>query len=227
MIVSPILIIVGFAALMIGLVIWSLLAEKKRKEALANLARTLRLSFSPEKDRGLAKQLSFLDKTRSGSNRYCTNVMRGTYQSHEILAFEYHYETHSTNSKGGRQTHHHWLSFVTLQLPKSFPELTVAPEGFFSKVAQAVGFDDIDFESAEFSRKYVVRSKERKFAYDFLHARAIEFILEHPVHHLEVEYDRLAIAKNRRFKLENLQPRLEELVQLRNLMPNYLLENTS
>ena len=227
MAVSPILIFIGFAALVIGLGTLGWLAEKKRKEALAELARSLGLSFSSERDHDLAKQLSFLDKTRSGSNRYCTNVMRGTYQSHEILAFEYHYETHSTNSKGQRQTQHHWLSFVTVRLPKSFPELTIAPEGFLSKIAQAAGYDDIDFESAEFSRKYVVRSSDRKFAYDFLHARAIEFILSHPVHHLEVEHDRMAIAKDRRFKLENLQPRLEELVALRNLVPDYLLQTNS
>ncbi|MEM6883756.1 MAG: hypothetical protein AAF571_01900 [Verrucomicrobiota bacterium] len=222
----PILMFIGFFILVIGLGIWGWLAEKKRREALTILAQSLGLSFSTEKDRTLAKELSFLDKTQAGSNRYCVNIMRGTYQSHEILAFEYHYETHSTDSKGRRKTQHHWLSFVTLRLPRSFPELTIAPEGFFSKIAQAVGYDDIDFESAEFSRKYVVRSKDRKFAYDFLHARAIEFILQHPVQHLEIEYDRLAIAKTRRFKLENLQPRLEELIALRHLMPDYLLEQT-
>ncbi|MEM1158404.1 MAG: hypothetical protein AAGH72_09120 [Verrucomicrobiota bacterium] len=224
---SPILMFIGLAALVIGCGVWVWLAEKKRRAALAELARTLGLSFSAEKDRALARQLNFLDKTRSGSNRYCTNVMRGRYQSHDILAFDYHYETHSTNSKGQRRTHHHWLSFVTLLLPKSFPELTVAPEGFFSKIAQAVGYDDIDFESTEFSRKYVVRSKDRKFAYDFLHARAIEFILQHPLQHLEVEYDRLAIAKTKRFKPENLQPRLEELIEIRNLVPDYLLDQPS
>ncbi len=220
----PILMFIGVAGLIIGLGIWGYLNEKKRKEALATLARSLGLHFSTEKDRQLARELSFLDKTRTGSNRYALNVMRGNWQGHEILAFEYHYETHSTDSKGRRTTHHHYLSFVTLRLPKFFPELTVAPEGFFSKMAQAVGYDDIDFESAEFSRQYVVRSKDRKFAYDFLHARAIQFILQHPVHHLEVEHDRLAIAKSERFKPETLQGRLEELIQLRSLIPDYLLE---
>jgi len=213
--------------LVIGLGIWGWIAEKKRREALTALAYSLGLSFSPEKDYQLAKELSFLDKTRAGSNRYCLNVMRGQFQSYDILAFDYHYETDHTDSDGNTSITHHYLSFMTLQLPRTFPELTVAPESFLSKIAQAVGYDDIDFESAKFSRKYVVRSKDRKFAYDFLHPRAIEFILQHPVHHLEIEHDRLAIAKSYRFKLENLTGRLEELVALRNLMPDYLLETTT
>jgi hypothetical protein len=227
MIAFPFLLFGFGAILVIGLGIWSWQAEKKRKAALALTAQSLGLSYSPEKNRELAHQISFLDKTKSGSNRYALNVMQGNWQSHDILAFEFHYETTSTDSKGRRSTTHHYLSFVTLRLPKSFLELTIAPEGFFSKIAQAVGFDDIDFESAEFSRQYVVRAKDRKFAYDFCHARVIEFLLKHPVHHLEIENDRLAIASSRRFKPENIQGRLEELVQLRKLMPDYLWETTT
>jgi len=208
------------AAIVIAVVGWWM--EKKRREALAALAASLGLSFSHQKDRALAGQLSFLDKTQSGSNRYCYNVMQGNWQGHNILAFDFHYETHSRDSKGRRKTNHHYLSYVTLRLPKAFPELTIAPEGFFSKIAQAVGYDDIDFESAEFSREYVVRSADRKFAYDFCHARTIEFLLAEPVYHLEVEHDRLAVCQKRRFKVEEIRGRLEHLVKIRNLMPDYI-----
>ncbi|MDX1682569.1 MAG: hypothetical protein R3336_05580, partial [Phycisphaeraceae bacterium] len=161
--------IVLFVVGIFALGIWSWIREKKRREALVALAKSLGLKCSTGKDYALADELSFLDKTRSGSDRYAYNVMRGTFEGEEILAFDYHYETHSTDSKGRRTTTHHYQSYVTLRLPKAFPELTIAPEGFFSKIAQAVGYDDIDFESAEFSREYVVRSEDRKFAYDFCH----------------------------------------------------------
>jgi len=85
------------------------------------------------------------NKLRSGSNRYAFNVLAGTYQGHEITVFDSHYETHSSSSKGGRRTHHHYFSFFILSLPRSCPELTIGPEGFLSKIAQAVGYDDIDF----------------------------------------------------------------------------------
>ena len=37
-------------------------------------------------------------------------------------------ETHSTDSKGRRTTHHHYFSIFSLILPKSFPELEIKPE---------------------------------------------------------------------------------------------------
>jgi hypothetical protein len=104
--------------------------------------------------------------------------MRGNYRGHEILAFDYHYETDSTDSKGHRNTNHHWFSFYLLFLPRSVPDLTIVPEGIFSKIAQAFGYDDIDFESAEFSRKFCVRSADKKFAYDICNSRMIEYLLQ-------------------------------------------------
>jgi hypothetical protein len=110
------------------------------------------------------------------SNRYVFNTL-SRLPGHGVTAFDYHYETHSTDSKGHRQTHHHYFSCFLLHLPRSFPELVIAREGFFSKVAQAFGYDDIDFESHEFSRKFCVRSPDKKFAYDICNARMMEYLL--------------------------------------------------
>jgi hypothetical protein len=170
----------------IGAVIWGLYAGKKRRDAMTLLAGRLGLAFRHERDYGLADRYAFLDKLRQGSNRYAYNIMSGSYHEHEVAAFDYHYETYSRDSKGRRQTSHHHFSFFVLQLLESFPELTIAKEGFLSKIAQAAGYDDIDFESHEFSRRFVVRSKDRKFAYDFCNARMMEYLLEHPDISLEV-----------------------------------------
>ncbi|MEM9445652.1 MAG: hypothetical protein AAGA18_09900 [Verrucomicrobiota bacterium] len=218
-----VLIILIFAG--IGVAGWYF--EKKRREAIAALAHSLGLHFTHSKDRQLIHRLSYLDKLKQGSNRYAYNVISGKLRGYEILAFDFHYETYSSDSKGRRRTNHHYLSFVTTQLPRSFPELVIAPEGFFSKIIQAIGFDDIDFESAEFSKKYVVRSKDRKFAYDFCHAQVIDFLLKQPVNHLEVEGDCLAISQNRRFKVEEVQERLDHLISLRELIPDYLIAHPS
>ena len=209
----------------IGSIIWGIRAGKKRRDAITLLAERLGLDFSHERNYGIADRFSFLDKLRQGSNRYAYNVMEGNYQNHEIAAFDYHYETHSTDSKGRRQTHHHHFSFFILSLPKYFPELTIAKEGLFSKIAQAVGFDDIDFESHEFSKKFVVRSKDKKFAYDFCNARMIEYLLDHNDLNIEVDQNQLAIGFNRCLKVEEIEPHLNQLVEIRNLMPNYLFED--
>ena len=209
----------------IGAIAWGLYAGKKRRDAMTLLAERLGLAFRHERDYGLADRFAFLDKLRQGSNRYAYNVMSGTYLDHEITAFDYHYETHSNDSKGRRQTHHHHFSFFVLHLPKSFPELTIAREGFFSKIAQAVGFDDIDFESHEFSKRFVVRSKDKKFAYDFCNARMIDYLLGHTDISLEVDQNMLALGFDRCLKVENIEPQLNQLIEIRSLMPEYLFED--
>jgi hypothetical protein len=107
-----------------------------------------------------------------------------------------------------------------------FPELTIGPEGFFSKIAQAVGYDDIDFESHEFSRKFCVRSKDKKFAYDVCNAQMIEYLLTNPDLVIEIERDSLAVSFNRRLAPENIESNLNRLIAVRSLMPDYLFSRS-
>ena len=211
------LIIVGFLAVVIVVGVVSFISAQKRREAMAALASRLGLRFSPHRDRSLARQYDFLDKLRAGRDRYAYNILSGTYQGHEVLVFDYHYKTGS-----GKNTHHHHFSFFVLQIPASFPELIIAPEGFFSKIAQAVGYDDIDFESHEFSRKFCVRSRNKKFAYDVCHAQMIEYLLANEDLTIEMDGYALAISFNSRLAAQYIEPNLNRLVALRSLMPEYL-----
>jgi len=208
----------------IGAIIWGIYAGKKRRDAMTLLAERLGLHFHHERNYQLADRYSFLDKLRQGSNQYAYNILSGSYQGQDIAAFDFHYETHSTDSKGRRQTHHHHFSFFVLTLPKYFPELTIAKEGFFSKIAQAVGYDDIDFESHEFSRRFVVRAKDKKFAYDFCNARMIDYLLGHSDINLEVDQNMLALGFGSRLKVEEIEPHLNNLIKIRSLMPDYLFD---
>jgi len=211
------LIIVGFLAVVIVVGVVSFISAQKRREAMAALASRLGLRFSPHRDRSLARQYDFLDKLRAGRDRYAYNILSGTYQGHEVLVFDYHYKTGS-----GKNTHHHHFSFFVLQIPASFPELIIAPEGFFSKIAQAVGYDDIAFESHEFSRKFCVRSRNKKFAYDVCHAQMIEYLLANEDLTIEMDGYALAISFNSRLAAQYIEPNLNRLVALRSLMPEYL-----
>lgn len=220
--VAPILLFILFAGVVIAGIIYSIIAAKKRREEMLLLATRLGLTFSPGNDSWLADQFNFLDKLAQGSNRYAYNLLRGPFQGHEVLVFDYHYETHSTDSKGRRQTHHHYFSCFILTLPQMFPELTIAPEGMFSKIAQAFGYEDIDFESAEFSRTFCVRSKDKKFAYDVCHAQMMEYLLANRDLNLEIERNALALVFGRCLDVPGIEANLQRLVQIRSLLPEYL-----
>ncbi len=208
--------------LVIGGAIYAAIAARKRREELFELATRLGLSFSPGKDYGLAERFGFLDKLAQGSSRYAFNVITGSYRQNQVLVFDYHYETHSTDSKGNRQTHHHYFSFFIVLLPLGFPELKISREGFFSKIAQALGYEDIDFESAEFSRAFCVRSKDRKFAYDVCNARMMEYLLANRDLSLELEGPALALAFDTRLSAAQIEANLNRLLEVRLRLPEYL-----
>jgi len=213
-----------FVVIIIVLAVLGAQAAKKRREAMATLASKLGLHYSAEHDYNLDEHYHFLDKLKQGSNRYAYNMISGSYEGHTVMVFDYHYETHSRDSKGRRRTHHHHFSFFILTLSKAFPELTIGREHFFSKIAQAIGFDDIDFESHEFSKKFTVRSKDKKFAYDFCNAQMIEYLLANPDLGIEVDQSALAIGFSSCLKVEQIEYNLKRMLYIRTLMPDYLFD---
>ncbi len=217
-----ILIFILIAGLIITAAIYGAIAAKRRREEMAALAARLGLRFSADKDYGLASRFGFLDKLAQGSNRYAFNVLSGEYQQNPVLVFDYHYETHSTDSKGHQQTHHHYFSFFILLLPRSFPELTIVREGMFSKLAQAFGYDDIDFESAEFSRTFCVRSKDKRFAYDVCNGQMMDYLLANRDLNLEIEDRAMALAFASRLSMAEIETNLHCLLEIRSRLPDYL-----
>ena len=211
------LIIVGFIAIAAVAAVLGYLSSLKRREAMVAVAAKLGLHFAPDKNRTLARRYEFLDKLHVGADRYAYNILSGDYQGHSVTLFDYHYRTGS-----GKDTHHHYISFFILQLPAAFPELVIGPEGFFSKIAQAVGYDDIDFESHEFSRRFCVRSRDKKFAYDVCNARMIEYLLSNTDLAIEIEGGELGISFDSRLSPERIELNLNRLVTVRSLLPDYL-----
>ena len=211
------LIIFGFIAIIAVLAVIGYISARKRREAMANLATKLGMSFAPNKNWDMARRYSFLDKLRVGSNRYAFNILSGNYQGYDVTIFDYHYRTGS-----GKSAQDHYISFFILHLPVSFPELVIGPEGIFSKMAQALGYDDIDFESYEFSRKFCVRSRDKKFAYDVCNARMIEYLLSNTDLTIEIEGGALAISFNSQLSTEQIEPNLNRLVTVRSILPEYL-----
>jgi hypothetical protein len=220
---SPILFFIGFLILVGVIAYVGHLQAKKRREAFQRIAQQLGFRFAPQKDRSVANQYGFLDHMDDGHNRYAYNVLSGSSEEGDaVRIFDYHYATYSRDSKGRRTTHHHYFSIFTLVLPQQFPELNIEPEGFFSKIGQALGFDDIDFESMEFSKRYAVKSHDKKFAYDFCNAQMIDFLLQQRDLIIEVDGNVLALTFKGKLAIDAILPNYERLLKIRTLIPNYL-----
>jgi hypothetical protein len=78
----------------------------------------------------------------------------------------------------GKDRHTIRVRYLLVTVPFPFvPDVNIHREGVLDRLVQAVGFADITFESAEFSKKYCVKSPDRRFAYALIHPRMIEFFL--------------------------------------------------
>ncbi len=117
-----------------------------------------------------------------GHSRSAFNTLRGSIeidgQRWTVQAGDYQYKTTSHNGKH-TTTHTHTLSYAIVETPHlGAPDLFIRREGIFDRVAGFMGFDDIDFESVEFSERYHVKSGDKRFAYAVLDPRMMEFLLD-------------------------------------------------
>jgi hypothetical protein len=218
----PILLFVLFGAAIIAVAIFAWQIERKRRDALMAVAARLGLSFSAGKDRGLARQYEDFRGLHEGENRYVFDVLAGTHSGRRLTAFDFHYETTSQDSEGRSSTTHYHRHVVLLNMERDFPNLFVAPEGLISKIAQAIGYDDIDFESHEFSRRFCVRSTDKKYAYDFCNARMIDFLLNHSGLDLETRGAILATVFKGKMSPSVIESELAIACAVRAHMPDYL-----
>jgi len=179
---APILFIL-FIGVIIALGVYSYRQNQARLAALSGLAASLRWRFLGDaKDRNFEDRHPQFPRFARGNNRYAHNRLQGTLAAFAAElpaeAGDYHF-TQTSGSGKNRSTITYRFSYLIVTLPfgLSLPDLAVRRENLLDKFAGAIGFEDIDFESAEFSRRFHVSSRDRRFAYALIDPRMIEFLL--------------------------------------------------
>src|SRR5688572_27453048 len=190
-----ILIAVGLIALMFVILKLAKIAaerERQRLAALADWASRNGFTFHKDDIHDLDARFTGLFEIGRGHDRYAFEVLSRADPVPAFL-FQYHFKTWetrtvtTTDSRGNsttrtetyEETHHR--RYLIVELNAAFPSLLVRPEGWFDKVAGFVGFDDVDFESEEFSGRYFVKSADRQFAYAVIHPQMMEWMLRDQV----------------------------------------------
>lgn len=113
-----------------------------------------------------------------GDHRKAVNVLTGTASGMPLTAFDYSYQTHSTDSRGHRSTTTHRYAVCALRLPAYLPPLSVTHDNVFLRIGEALGLaDDVQLESEDFNRRFRVQARDRKFATDVLSPRTMELLL--------------------------------------------------
>lgn len=210
-----VLVVIAFAAI---LVIGIYAAAQRRKE-LAAWARRRGLRFDPSKNRSLDDAFPEFRCLRRGSSRFGYNTCSGKIDGLDVAAFDYHY---TTGSGKNRSTHR--FSAVIVDAPLPLKPLLIRREGLLDKFTSFLGFDDIDFESAEFSRDFFVKSPDRKWAYDVIHTRMMEYLMGAPEFSIQFDTGHVIVWRNRRFKPRDFDEALDMVRGILDRLPDYLVQ---
>jgi hypothetical protein len=210
--------IVAIILLVIGGIALSYYLKAKRRQELHSFASQHGLQFSASDPFSLLGWPFTL--FRKGDGRGVENVMWGPWQGKDpITAFDYWYYTESTDSEGRRTKSYSRFSCATIEVAAAFPALEIARENLLTRMADSMGMEDIEFESPEFNRRYNVKAKERKFAYELLDARMLDWMVEFDQQlAFEVVGNRI-LAYRRRTKASGLTPLIGTLVMFRDRIP--------
>ena len=202
-------------------------AAAERRRALAELAARHGLAFDPHEDDGHDDEYAQFEIFRRGHSRVAKNTLSGRLELFgrpcALRAGDFRYRV-TRNSGKSRRTSTYRFSYLIVHPPWQTPPLLIRREGVFDKLASAFGFDDIDFESDEFSRRFYVKSTDKRFAYDVLHPRMMEFLLAEPPPMLDLEGGALCVSDGeRRWDPAGFERQIAFVRKFCELWPRHLL----
>ena len=175
--------VLGIAALValmvaVGVIGWQL--ERKRRERLAAVAAALGFTVVSRDDTLLDRFSGYGSPFDRGFDRRAEHILTGVYDGRPAIAWDltYHtWETRTVNGKSQRRKQAHRYAVVCVTMPRSYPDLSVSPEGPLGRMWGRLTNTDVQFESDDFNRAFTVNSADRRFASDVIHPRMMEMLL--------------------------------------------------
>jgi hypothetical protein len=211
----------GLFAVVAALVLWyGWYSAKKRRELFQSFALSQGWAWVARDD-GWAQRFTG-SPFGEGDDRKACNVLTGAFRNRPMVAFDYSYETHSTDSEGHTTTQTHRFAICALAMPAPLPTFELVPEGLLGRVGTMLGMQDIELESEDFNRRFRVRCEDPKLAYDVLPPRTMEALLRRPALHLRLSGTDALCWESGAHSPSELLARLDTLSTLLDGVPNYV-----
>jgi hypothetical protein len=112
-----------------------------------------------------------------GDGRHAEHVMWRESDAGPVRGFDYacFWEHTDENGRASRRYQHFTCAMAFTN--GSWPDLSIHREGLLDRMVDVVGGTDIDFESEEFNRTFVIRCADRRFATALIDGQMMEAIL--------------------------------------------------
>jgi len=214
-----IFIIVLLVLIGVGFLIVVQISAAKRRQALSQWCRSRGLQFDPTPNCDFGDRYPDFSCLHQGNRRHAQNVMEGRIGKHQICAFDYHYET-----SNGKNSQSHDFSAIILTTNLPLKPLLIRHKGVFDRFASLLGFGDIEFESAAFSKEFHVASPDRRWAFDVLPQTTMEFLLDSPKFVLEFQLCQIIAYRNEIFLPADFDSAIAVIEGILSRLPSSLLQ---
>jgi hypothetical protein len=213
---------IGFIPYFIGFVACAMLIkyiyEKKRTEALMQIAKQMSFSFSTVGKALTEQKHQRFQLFSKGHSKKIKNEMSGSRNGMDVSVFGYQYTVgHGKNSNTYTQT---VVSMTCSSL--NLPIFELKPENTFHKIGQVFGYQDIDFEAfPNFSKNYLLRGSSESKIRQLFTPNIIRFFEKNKNTFIEAEKDTLIFYQSsKRCKPEEIAQFVDEGQRIQALFIN-------
>lgn len=207
-----------FVVIVIAAGIYAWRQEAKRRQALRAWCARHGWKMASHSIKGWSRDYPGIQLFDKGRGREGDNIITGHFRGRAVTLLDYEYVTGSGKN---RSTHRYGVVLMDADHPVI--PLRIRREHIFDKVGEFLGAGDIDFESAEFSRRFHVTSADRKWTYDIIHARTMDYLLEAEPFSIEFGFGEVAVYKEGRSAPQDYEAQVEMAARLLDLIPDYVV----
>jgi len=190
--------------------------ERKRKEGLATLAKELGLELNwqlPEAELARFNRFQIANKGRLPTSG--TTIIADDGET-RMAVFDFSYTTGH-----GKQKRTHLFSIAMCSSSNlSIPNMSIEPETWQSRIAELVGYRDIDLEEdPTFSKRFSIQGNDPIAIRNFLTPERRAAITKFPNQRLAGQNDTLLVIRRHvRLKPENVRELMTEALEVANAM---------
>jgi hypothetical protein len=141
-----------------------------------------------------------------------------------VREFDYWYYEESTDAQGHRSRTTYRFSCAVTEIDAECAPLTLGRENVFTRLADAIGLDDVQLELEDFNREFTVKCKDRKFAFDFVDQRMMRWLLAADDAFSFEASGRWLLVTSRRRRPADLLPLLGTLQAYRDQVPRVVYD---
>lgn len=161
-----------------------------------------------------------------GDNRRATDLVWGDLNGVTFETFAYSYETHTTDSKGNRQTTTHRYQVTWLPLRAAVSTMRLTSDNAVLRLFAKMGARDLKVESNDFNDRWKVWCDDERLGHAMLTPRMIDRFLQPDVAGRGFVFEGAALMSYRQgvgdpAEIERVVAILNEIV---GLIPEFLLE---